>query len=35
MRPGLFMTLEQTNRMNSMCEEANEHVDELLVLLSK
>ena len=32
---GLAMTLEQTNRMNSMCEEAKEHVDELLVLLSK
>jgi hypothetical protein len=35
MRLGLVMTLEQTNRLNSMCEEAKEHVDELLVLLSK
>lgn len=35
MVPGLFMSQEQSQRMQSMCESAKVHVDDLLVLLSK
>ena len=35
MVPGLFMSQEQSQRMQSMCESAKAHVDDLLVLLSK
>lgn len=35
MKPSLFMSKEQSERMQAMCESAKAHVDELLVLLSK
>ena len=35
MIPGLLMSQEQSQRIQSMCESAKAHVDDLLVLLSK
>lgn len=35
MIPGLIMSQEQSQRMQSMCESAKAHVDDLLVLLSR
>ena len=35
MVPRMFMSQEQSQRMQSMCESAKAHVDDLLVLLSK
>ena len=35
MVPRTFMSKEQSQRMQSMCESAKAHVDDLLVLLSK
>ena len=35
MVPSRFMSKEQSQRMQSMCESAKAHVDDLLVLLSK
>ena len=35
MVPRAFMSQEQSQRMQSMCESAKAHVDDLLVLLSK
>ena len=35
MVPARFVSKEQAHRMESMCESARDHVDDLLVLLSK